>query len=225
MTSRRLPPTAVRAIAWGRIAAGALCVAVLGYAYALRIAADDGNPFDFFGYFTNQTSLLTSLVLIGTGVTTLRGRRVPDWLSTVRGIAVACLVVVALVYNLLVPGTGSAPPWVSAVLHVAFPIVVVLDWVLVADRPSLPWRRLWLVLPYPVVWLAVVLVRGVTDGWVPYGFLLPERGLPSLVLHVVGLLAALLASGALVWAASRLAVFSVADAAGEVDREAAAARS
>jgi len=97
--------------------------------------------------------------------------------------------------------------------------------VLVADRPSLPWRRLWLVLPYPVVWLAVVLVRGVTDGWVPYGFLLPERGLPSLVLHVVGLLAALLASGALVWTVSRLAVFSVADASGEVDREAAAARS
>ncbi|GAA1793311.1 Pr6Pr family membrane protein [Agromyces lapidis] len=218
MTASRMPPSAVRAIAWGRIVAGALCIAVLAYAYALRIAASDGNPFDFFGYFTNQTSLLTSLVLIGTGTAVVAGRVVPGWLSTVRGVAVACLIVVALVYNLLVPGTGSAPPWVSTVLHVVFPIAVVLDWVLVADRSALPWHRLWLVLPYPVAWLAVVLVRGVTDGWVPYGFLLPQHGLPSLVLHVVGLLAAALASGALVWAASRLTVFAP-DAAGEVDRQ------
>lgn len=212
MTPRRLPPIAARAIAIARIAAGAVCIAVLGYAYGLRVAAGDGNPVDFFGYFTNQTSLITSLVLIGTGVTALRARRVPEWLSTVRGIAVACLVIVALVYNLLVPGTGSAPPWVSAALHVVFPLAVVLDWLLIADRPALPWRRLWLVLPYPIAWLVVVLTRGVTDGWVPYGFLLPERGLPSLVVHVVGLLAALLAAAALVWAASRLRVFTIAAA-------------
>ena len=36
--------------------------------------------------------------------------------------------------------------------------------------------------------VVVVLVRGATDGWVPYGFLLPENGVPSLVLHVAGLL-------------------------------------
>jgi hypothetical protein len=50
----------------------------------------------------------------------------------------------------------------------------------------------------------VVLVRGVTDGWVPYGFLLPERGLPSLLAHVVGLLATLLCAGAAVWLLSRV---------------------
>ena len=49
----------------------------------------------------------------------------------------------------------------------------------------------------------VVLLRGATDGWVPYGFLLPERGPGSLALHVVGLFAALLGAGAIVWAASR----------------------
>lgn len=208
MTPRRLPSEAARAIAWVRLVVGASCLAVIGHAYCLRIAAGDGSPVDFFGYFTNQTSLLTSLVLIGTGAVVITGRPVPRWLSTVRGIAVACLVVVGLVYNVLVPGTGSAPPWVSAVLHLVLPIVVALDWVLIADRPALPWRRIWLVLPYPIAWLAVVLVRGVTDGWVPYGFLLPERGLPSLVAHTIGLLGALLAAGALVWAASRLTVFA-----------------
>jgi len=46
-------------------------------------------------------------------------------------------------------------------------------------------------------------VRGATDGWVPYGFLLPERGLASLVLHIVGILALLLVAAAGVWALSR----------------------
>ena len=35
---------------------------------------------------------------------------------------------------------------------------------------------MWLHVLYPVVWIAVVLVRGATDGWVPYPFLNPEQG-------------------------------------------------
>jgi hypothetical protein len=38
---------------------------------------------------------------------------------------------------------------------------------------------------------------------VPYGFLLPENGVPSLVLHVAGLTCAVLLAGALLWALSR----------------------
>ncbi|WP_341957512.1 Pr6Pr family membrane protein [Microbacterium sp. LWH13-1.2] len=93
--------------------------------------------------------------------------------------------------------------WASEALHTIFPILLVLDWIFVDDRSPLPWRRLWAVLPYPVLWLGVVLVRGATDGWVPYGFLLPERGAVSLATHAAGLLLALLVSGALVWALSR----------------------
>ena len=113
------------------------------------------------------------------------------------------MIIVGVVYNVLVPGTGSAPAWVSLTLHTVFPVLLVLDWTLVGDRPRLPWRRLWTVLPYPVLWLVVVLVRGITDGWVPYGFLLPERGSASLAAHVAGMLAALLVAGAAVWSLSR----------------------
>ncbi|MCM0640630.1 hypothetical protein [Cellulomonas wangsupingiae] len=63
--------------------------------------------------------------------------------------------------------------------------------------------RLRWVLPSPLLWLAVVLARGATDGWVPYGFLLPAHGSGSLAVHVVALLGAHVAAGALVWAASR----------------------
>lgn len=187
----------------GRIGSGLVVLAVLAYVYSLRIAVGDDNPFDYFGYFTNQTSLLTSLVLIVTGALVVLGRSVPSSLTFLRGMATAYLLVVAVIYNLLVPGTGSAPPWVSALLHVVFPLLVALDWLLIGDRPRLPWRRLWLLLPYPVLWLTTVLIRGVTDGWVPYGFLLPERGVVSLAVHILGLLAAVIAAGALVWTASR----------------------
>lgn len=88
-------------------------------------------------------------------------------------------------------------------LHVWFPLFALLDWLLVGDRPALRWRTLWMVLPYPVAWLVVVLVRGATDGWVPYGFLLPERGVASLLAHCAGMLVALVGAGALVWPASR----------------------
>ena len=89
-------------------------------------------------------------------------------------------------------------------LHLVFPALLLLDWICIHDRPPLPWRTLWVVLPYPLAWLAVVLVRGATDGWVPYGFLLPERGVGALLATCAGLLVALIASGALVWALSRI---------------------
>jgi hypothetical protein len=186
-----------------RVSSGLVVTAVLLYFYTVRIKVGDGNPFDYFGYFTNQTSLLASLILISTGALILLHRHVPRWLTFARGAVTAYLIVVAVIYNLLVPGTGTAPPWVSALLHVVFPLLVSLDWLLVGDRQRLSWRALWMLLPYPVLWLTTVLIRGATDGWVPYGFLLPERGLASLLAHIIGLLAAILLAGALVWAASR----------------------
>ncbi|PNW09178.1 hypothetical protein C1632_08845 [Microbacterium testaceum] len=197
------PGPSRRARAVLRVTVGAVVIAVVLFAYVLRIAAGDANPFDFFGYFTNQTSILTALVLIAVGTFGLRDRPVPSALTLAWAIGAACLIVVAVVYNALVPGTGSAPPWVSVVLHVVFPVLVVADVATARDRPRLAWRRLWWVFPYPLFWITVVLVRGATDGWVPYGFLLPERGLASLLLHVVGILALLLVAATGVWALGR----------------------
>lgn len=186
-----------------RIFVALLVAGILLLTFAGRVAVGDANPFDYFGFFTNQTSLLASGVLILTGALMAFGRSVPRWLTSARGVLVACLIVVAVVYNVLVPGTGSAPAWVSGILHVCFPLIVLVDWLIVGDRNPLPWGQLWIVLPYPLAWLAVVLIRGTTDGWVPYGFLLPERGAVSLAGHSIGLLLALLAAGGVVWAGSR----------------------
>lgn len=197
-----------RAVGVVRSSAGILTLFVLGYAYVAGGAADGFNPFDYFGYFTNLTSLCTALILIATGLLRLRARTVPPWLVTARAVSVTCMLIVALVYNVLVPGTGSAPPWVSFFLHALLPAALALDWLCIGDRPPLPWRTLWLVLPYPALWVAVVLVRGATDGWVPYGFLLPSHGAGSIALHLVALFGALILAGSLVWLASRFAGFA-----------------
>ncbi len=186
------------------MSAGGVVIGIVLSTYAGRVAVGDGNPFDFFGYFTNQTNTLAAVILFASGYRVLRRRSQPAWLSTLRALAAAYLIVVAVIYNGLVLGTGTAPAWVSAILHIWFPAFVVFDWLLVGDRIALRWRALWIVLPYPLLWLGVVLARGVTDGWVPYGFLLPERGVTSLLVHVAALIFTLLAAAAVIWATSRL---------------------
>lgn len=208
MPDSYVPPVASRAIGLARIVVGVTVIAVLVYTYVIGLTSGRVSLFDYFGYFTNLTSLLMSALLIVAGALTLRRRAAPAWLTLLRGIGTTCLLLVAVIYNVIVPGTGSAPVWVSIILHVVFPLIVALDWALVDDRDPLPWRRLWSVTVYPVVWIAIVLVRGATDGWVPYGFLLPSRGVPALLATVAGLLVALLAFGSLVWVASRLRFFS-----------------
>lgn len=121
-----------------RICVAILVVFVLVLTFVGRISVGDTNPFDYFGYFTNQTSLLASIVFVATGSLMVAGRPVPSWLMSARGVAAACLVVVAVIYNVLVPGTGTAPAWVSAVLHVGFPLFVLGDWLIVGDRAPLP---------------------------------------------------------------------------------------
>ena len=200
----RTQPAAARVVGGIRLLVGVAVLVILLYTYAIGGEAHGFNPFDYFGYFTNLTSLLTAFVLATCGALALTGRRAPRWLTPARAVVTACMLIVAVIYNALVPGTGSAPAWVSLTLHAALPAVTALDWLLIGDRRRLPWSGLWVLAPYPLLWLAVVLVRGATDGWVPYGFLLPERGATAMALTVLGLLGALTAAGVLVWSASRL---------------------
>ncbi|MWV75319.1 hypothetical protein [Rathayibacter rathayi] len=110
-----------------RISVGAAALAVIGYADGLSIAAGDPSPFDYFGSFTNQTGLLASAVLVVAGSIALTRRPNPSSLGYLRGAVTAYLIIVAVIDNTLVPGTGSAPPWVSALLHGVLPVLVLLD--------------------------------------------------------------------------------------------------
>lgn len=200
-----------------RIAIGALRLALAALVLAAVIATYAGtaarngappNPFNFFGYFTIQSNLLGVAVLALSAVAVLRRSPGPRWLPGLRGAAVAYIVVVGLVYAVLLAPLGlegGVPvPWANQVLHIVSPILIPIDWLLVADRPALAWRKLWTVLPYPATWLAVVLIRGASDGWVPYPFLNPEEGAASIALVCLGIALTILASGALATALSRI---------------------
>lgn len=113
---------------------------VLGY--IVDWSAQGHNPFTYFGYFTNLTSLLTATAFIVSGAIALAGHRRPNGIVLVRAIATSCLLVVAFVYNVLTPGAGSSPGWVSVLLHVVLPLVVFVDWLIVPDHASLRWSQL-----------------------------------------------------------------------------------
>ncbi|MFD6698348.1 MULTISPECIES: Pr6Pr family membrane protein [unclassified Microbacterium] len=204
MTPRPASRLGMQGVGAARLVLGAAIITILMLTY-VRGGADNGyNPFDYFGFFTNLTSLLAAIILILVGARGMTARGAHGWLTDARAVATACMLLVAVIYNGLVPGTGSAPPWVSVTLHIVFPSVMALDWLIIGDRGPMPWPRFWILAPYPVLWLIVVLARGATDGWVPYGFLLPERGAGAIALTALGLLGALGVAGALVWWASRL---------------------
>ena len=203
----RSTPAAVSA---ARLAVSALVAAAVVATVLEAAGRTTVNPFNLFGYFTVQSNIALAVVLGLLGWWGLRGRSAPAWATTVRACAVAYIAVVGLVYAVLLAPLGAAGgvpvPWANVVLHVVTPVAGVLDWLLAPDRRRLPARAVGLVLVYPLVWTAVVLVRGATDGWVPYPFLDPATGYGRVAGYVVVIAVVVAAAGALVVAASRLPV-------------------
>lgn len=163
------------------------------------------NPVNFFGFFTMQSNMATAAVLLIASLLGFARKPQPGWLLIARGCVTTYIAIVGIVYNTLLAGLegGVSLEWANWVLHVFLPIYAVVDWILVADRPALAWRSYPIVLVYPIVWLIVVLVRGATDGWVPYPFLDPATGYPSVALYSVIIAVAFALVGAAVWLISR----------------------
>jgi hypothetical protein len=163
------------------------------------------NPFNFFGFFTMQSNIIAAVVMLVAALTALRGRQQSQWFQLARGAATTYIIIVGIVYNLLLAGLegGVTLEWANWVVHVAYPVYAALDWLVVGDRAALAWKRLLAVLVYPVVWIIVVLIRGATDGWVPYPFLDPATGYGSVALYSIVIFAATVIVAAAVWAISR----------------------
>lgn len=182
------------------LATTAILVAVIATTIdtASRVAI---NPFNFFGYFTIQSNLILAAVYALTTDPSFRKPRNERWLSLARACATSYVVVVGLVYAVLLAPlgvVGGVPlPWANTILHIVIPVYAAADWLLVGDRTRLSFRYLWIAAIYPLVWCAVVLARGATDGWVPYPFLDPTNGYGVVARNVVLVAASMVAVAAL----------------------------
>lgn len=205
-----LGPTTAKAYLFAtlRLAMVALVVVAIVATFLDTASRATINPFNFFGFFTMQSNIITAAVLLLAAVTTFLGRPQTQLLVFARACATTYIVIVGIVYNTLLVGLegGISLEWANWVLHVAFPIYAALDWILFADRTALPWSRLWVVLIYPVIWTIVVIIRGATDGWVPYPFLDPATGYGNVAVYCLVIFIAAIIVGAIVFAISRVRI-------------------
>jgi hypothetical protein len=191
-----------------RITAAVISLAAIAATFFDTAARTAINPFNFFGFFTVQSNIFTAIVLLVVGVAGFSRRKRSHRLDLAFAAATSYIVVVGVVYNTLLAGQagGIDVPWANTVLHVIVPIYVALDWLLFGDRRRIPIKRLWIILVYPIVWLLVVLLRGATDGWVPYPFLAPATGYGSVAVYCVLIALVIAAVGLLVLWYSRVRV-------------------
>lgn len=174
-----------------RTAAGIAIVVAIVAQFVSTASGTTINPFNFFGYFTIQSNLIAAIAFFASALFIFRNKIQPEWVIYLRALATILMVIVGIVYNTLLAGLeldGSFNvPWSNDILHIVIPIYAALDWLLFGDRPKLPFSRLWVMLIYPIVWLVVVLIRGATDGWVPYPFLSPTNGYLSVAIYSIAI--------------------------------------
>jgi hypothetical protein len=164
---------------------------------------------NFFGYFTIQSNIIVAVAFGATLVMAARGRRSSSaGLSAFRGAATVYIATTGIVYNTLLTGAAvsNTVAWSNDILHKWIPLYAVIDWLLFSDRARLAMRHVWWFLIYPAVWLVVVLVRGATDGWVPYPFLNPDLGYGAVALYCVGVAVFIGLMGVLAVGMSRLRI-------------------
>jgi hypothetical protein len=191
-----------------RLLAGVGLLVTIVIQIADRVVNRAFDPWEYFSYFTIETSLMNIVVFVAGGVLALRMPRDTALFTTVRMATLTYAIVTAAVYNLLlrnVPHEGfQGLGWPNEVIHVWIPLLIVLDWLVSPGRPALPWRALRMVMIYPVAWLAYSLLRGaVSNGIYPYPFLDPATaGWGSVIIYIVVL------SGVLVGLAALAVLYS-----------------
>ena len=160
---------------------------------------------EFLSYFTVLTNVLVALALTFHAYPSRVGRffRKPSVLSAL----VMDIVLVAVTYNLLLrrlwrpQGLGRVA---DETLHVVTPLLYILFWWLVVPKGTTAWRNVPRWLAYPLGYLVYALLLGTLVGFYPYYFLdVTALGVPTVLLYVAALAAALLVLGVLLVAIDR----------------------
>lgn len=184
-----LPRALPGLVSVGRALVAGLTLAAIVAQLVDLVAHGVFRPVTFFSYFTIQSALIGSgVLLVGT---TRWSRRGASAFDVVRGGAVLYLLVTACVFAVVLSGAAGDQtlPWVNVVLHQILPAAMVLDWLILPPVQHLGPRHALLWLSYPLAWAAYTLVRGGLAGQYPYPFLDPAvAGVVLVGLDVVAIL-------------------------------------
>jgi hypothetical protein len=157
------------------------------------------NPVNYFSYFTIDSNLIaTGVLLVGAAS---RGSDATPRLDLVRGAAVVYMSITGIVFTLLLSNTDvdTAIPWVNSVVHELMPLVMLADWLVTPPAVRLQLRQGLLWLSFPLAWIVYTIIRGAMVNLYPYPFLNPvSGGYASVAVYCVAILVAMLVVSMLV---------------------------
>jgi hypothetical protein len=187
------------AVAAFRVFFAGLTVAAIVVQLASLASKATLNPVNYFSYFTIDSNLIATGVLIAAALN--RDRASTPRLDLVRGGAVVYMSITGIVFTLLLSNTDvdTAIPWVNSVVHELMPLVMLADWLITPPAARLRLRHGLLWLSFPLVWIVYTIIRGAIVNLYPYPFLNPANGgYASVAVYCVAILIAMLVVGALV---------------------------
>jgi hypothetical protein len=170
-----------------------------------RLGADLFRPTEYFAYFSITSAMLAGFVVLTSGVMLLRGKSESERQNIARLVAVVSMIIVGAVYHLLLGDSAIDPrdigyDWPripNSIIHTYAPVLVALDYLFSVKgaKPRLL-KALWVVI-YPLAWLGLSLIRGLSDGWWPYWFINPgsEGGVIGMLSYIFAIAAAFIVLG------------------------------
>ncbi len=127
---------------------------------------------NFFSFFTIESNILGATVFAVAGWAACQNRTITK-LAALRGASTLYMVITGIVYSLLLANADvqTPIPWINAVLHYIFPVLIMVDWLIDQPKKSITFNKALVWLTFPVTYVVYSLVRGASTQWYPYPFL------------------------------------------------------
>ncbi|MCA9327271.1 Pr6Pr family membrane protein [Candidatus Saccharibacteria bacterium] len=185
-----------------RIGFGLLTLTALAFqlVYGLQHIANFAAA-NYFSFFTIESNLFATIVFFVGAMKVWRGEKSSAGFDMLRGAAVLYMTMTGIIYSLLLAGTDvqTPLPWVNAVLHYIFPVVVLVDWLVIPPAEKITWKQSLWWLVFPIAYLGYSLVRGSLTNWYPYPFLnVHQHGYANVLVNAVFVAAAFFAVSAVI---------------------------
>ncbi|MEO6851234.1 MAG: Pr6Pr family membrane protein, partial [Mucilaginibacter sp.] len=152
-------------------------IALIGQFYLIIINRETSVAEAVVRYFTFFTILTNLLIAVCTIVLVIKPAsywgKFFSRPSTLTAIAVS-ITIVGAVYNIILRSLWKPQGFqrlVDELLHLVIPVLFIIFWVVFVPKGLLKWRNILLWMVYPLVYLLIVIVRGMFSGYYPYPFL------------------------------------------------------